>query len=469
MRVTFHQFVHRMTHISRWLALIIMVVIAGTAPVQPAQSNPADQTTIYLPMLASRLEPPVFGVEMRNIAHEKGLGMAISAGTYWVRRNALLWRFVETTEGGQYDWTDVRTQTLEQELISANRSGMQVILIVRSSPRWAVAPYRSDCAPINPDYYDDFARFMAAAVKRYSQPPYNVTYWEIGNEPDAYVFPNNSGYGCWGIEDDPYYGGRAYGEMLKTVVPAMRAANPDIKILNGGLLLDKPYNPETGAYRSARFLEGAFTVGAAPMIDLISYHHYIEYGGSLQDLTNDNDWKVAYLREMMDRYKVPQKPLIKTETALLCRTVTPECQWAQADTVPRLYTRALRDELLGVLWYHYDGDSFHNTGFIETTDDLAMPRPAFFAYRHAVRMLNDARYERQITELPAGAEGYLFTRGLGRKLIVAWANRPTMVTLTVPRNAQVSCTDRDGGALTCGATNGRLVIELDRSPIYISY
>lgn len=455
--------------ISRWILLVGVVVGLMHIPPTPAQGNtPTNQTTLYLPLIHTRYQPPRLGIEMRSITYERGLDLASNVGNYWVRRNALLWRFVEPEEGQEYDWSDVRTQTLESDLKIAEQLGMEVILIVRSNPRWAIAPYRSDCAPINPSKYQAFADFMAAAVERYSRPPYNVRYWEIGNEPDAYVFPNHSGFGCWGIPDDPYYGGRAYGEMLKVVVPAMRAVNPEIKILNGGLLLDRPYDAETGANHSARFLEGVFVVGAGPMFDILSYHHYIEYQSANQNIVGEEDWKIAYLRDMMQRYNIPEKPLFKTETAVLCRVITPECQWAQADAVPRFYLKALREHLLGVLWYHYDGDSYHNTGMIDASDGFAMPRPSFFAYRHAVRMLNDAQFERELSNLPANVEAYRLRQGTGT-LIVGWANQPTSHTISIPPGAQVTCTDRDGGVFACPVNNGRLTVEFQRSPIYIQY
>ncbi len=90
--------------------------------------------------------------------------------------------------------------------------------------------------------YGRFAAFLSEVVKRYSQPPYNVRYWEIGNEPDTPIGPD-SGFGCWGVNGDPYFGGGAYGNMLKAVYPAIKAANPQVQVLNGSLLLDRPNTP----------------------------------------------------------------------------------------------------------------------------------------------------------------------------------------------------------------------------------
>lgn len=90
---------------------------------------------------------------------------------------------------------------------------------------------------------------MGQLVARYRDPKYDVRHWELGNEVDvdpSLVAPNN-GFGCWGDIKDPYYGGRHYGEMLKVVAPAIRAANPAAKIWFGGLLLDLPNTASLGA------------------------------------------------------------------------------------------------------------------------------------------------------------------------------------------------------------------------------
>src|SRR4029079_4772694 len=206
-----------------------------------------------------------------------GLEGLVASRTSWVRASNLLLRDVEPVESGEYHWDAPSVQIIEQEMLPARTHGLKLILVVRASPTWATAPYKADCAPINPAKYTRFAAFMAAAVDRYSKPPYNVEFWEIGNEPDAPIFPNNSRYGCWGVTSDPYYGGRAYGAMLKVVYPAMKARAGQISVLNGGLLLDQPYNAGNGSGRSARFLEGIFIAGAGASFDILSFHSYSYY------------------------------------------------------------------------------------------------------------------------------------------------------------------------------------------------
>ena len=76
---------------------------------------------------------------------------------------------------------------------------------------------------------------MSQAVQRYSQPPYNVKYWQIWNEPDVdYRFvPPTSNYGCLADPTDPYYGGGYYAEMLKAIYGPIKQADPQSQVVIG--------------------------------------------------------------------------------------------------------------------------------------------------------------------------------------------------------------------------------------------
>lgn len=446
------------------LFVLIASLLNGLAVGAPA---PAAAQRVFLPSVTHVQPPSIFGLEATRLNSDRGFDLAMSSGTRWIRRNALLWKDVEPVEGGGYNWDAPSLKILEEDFLSASRSAMNLILIVRGSPRWATSPYAADCAPINPAKYEAFARFMAEAVARYSKPPYNVLYWELGNEPDAYIFPEDSVYGCWGVKGDPYYGGEAYGRMLKTVSAAMRQANPRIKILNGGLLLDRPFSPSDPESFSARFFEGLLRAGAGGTFDILSFHSYEFFRTPGQpELGPTNDWRIPYLLGLLERYSVAPKPMIRTESALLCPSFSNECRWAQADMMGRLYARSLRDRLLANIWYAYDRDSFHNTALIEP-GDVFFPRPAYFAYRHAVTMLADASYLGPVAGLPQAVEAYRFRKDRAT-LIVYWSDVPGAHAFALETGtAVVQCTNRDGGELACAPSGGRLSLVATRSPQYV--
>lgn len=451
------------------LLLVMFVVVQVPTRAQDAVGGLATSTTVYLPQLATPPAPNVFGIEMSRINAAKGLELLTATNTGWVRRNGLLWRTVERSQGGAYQWDAPSVLALEEDLRNAAAIGLNTVLIIRGSPAWAVSPYNADCAPINEASYDDFARFLAAVVERYSKPPFNVKYWEIGNEPDASVFQQNSVFGCWGVQRDSYYGGEAYGRMLKYVVPVMKRVNPNIKVLNGGLLLFRPYDSADPSTLPGRFFEGMLRAGAGEVIDIVSFHTYIYYGAEPRNPIGGRvDWRVDYLRDLLKVYGVGDKPLLRSETALLCPQVTAACRWAQADLLPRSYVQALRDGLIGNIWYVYDNDSFHNTAMIEPSE-VFIPRPAYFAYRNVSQILVGASYKSAISGLSPDVEAYVLTKG-GETIIVFWSDRAQEVQIGLSPGARdVRCIDRDGGRLPCPLVAGKVSAFAYQSPTYIIY
>ncbi|MCS6880093.1 MAG: hypothetical protein RMK84_04245 [Oscillochloridaceae bacterium] len=372
---------------------------------------------------------------------------------------------MEPTRGGGYRWDAPAVRALEEELVRASQAGLPVILVLHGSPAWAVVPYQADCAPIAPEFHPDFARFAAEAARRYSAPPFNVRFWEIGNEPDAFIFASDSPYGCWGRVDEPLYGGQAFGALLNAVYPAIKGVNPELQVIHGGLLLDRPYNSSTDQGRSARFLEGVLEAGGGRSFDILAFHSYSYYNGTPDGTAGPEDWKPAYLRGLLARYGLT-KPLIKTESALLCLAASPECAQAQADAIPRLAVRALRDDLLSSVWYIYDSDSFHRTALLEPTSPDVL-RPAYTAFAYAARALGGYRYDAPVPDL-ALAEGHRLRRGR-EALIVVWANAPRQVSLLLGQATSLHCAEADGRLFPCVAERGRLMLMAAPAPRYISF
>lgn len=455
------------SHIVAFVALLA-VVVAGSAYGEPFQPDPITREyTNFVPMTTNiRALPTVFGVEVLDVRPERGLDMLRSLGPAWIRRNGLLWKDVETIEGRGYVWTRPNVVALEREMLEVRERGLELILVVRGSPRWATQPYTADCGPINSEKYGRYASFLGAAIKRYSQPPFNVRYWELGNEPDAPVGAD-SVYGCWGIPSDPYYGGRAYGEMLKAVYPAMKAANPSIQVLNGSLLLDKPNTP------SSRFMDGVLLAGAANSFDVLGFHSYCMY-----DPTDSNghdamfdscadDWKISFLRQLIRSYGVPSKPMLRTEAALLCSVPHTACRQQQADFIPRHFARTMRDQILGSIWFEFESDAFRNSALVEPSDPR-VARPAFVAMTQASTMFGGARYLGSLSDQPAGVEGYRFERGR-EEILVVWSDETRTISIPVDQGAGVDCSNRDGRAIDCDNLAGEVSLTVGPSPAYVAW
>jgi hypothetical protein len=424
--------------------------------------------TVHMPLVMRDHRPPpsVFGVQMTTIDSAGGLAQAVEADVHWVRFHGFHWDKIEPLRTGppRYDWTQVD----EQSLRNARTSGMDVVGIVHATPPWAQKYPGSSCGPIKADALDEFAQFLTALVNRYGAPPYNVRYWELGNEPDAPVRYEQTVYGCWGDVREDDFGGGYYAQMLKVAYPAIKAADPQAQVLIGGLLLDcDPANAPVGKdCRPGNFLEGILAGGGGPYFDVVSYHAYTYYAGALGQMSNPN-WpgsvtallkKTAFLQGVLERYGYGDKAMMNTEAAMLCFNPTEDCLETQAMYVPRAYAEALALGLTGNLYYAMINEPWRHTGLL--LPDLT-PKRVYYAYHTAASFLTRVTYEGTVGGSPAGIEGYAFRqKDTLRRVDVVWSVDGSVQDVTLPPGALAF--DRYGVPI---ASSG--VIQVDYSPVYV--
>jgi hypothetical protein len=413
------------------LALIVLLIVpsCSSAPIrwEPTQETGSSNQQDVQPTTGPTTEPTsapnesvpeidnsssrpsmMFGLESHSMSFADYPEFFGETGMQLVRHNGLVWPSVEPVEGDR-QWQMVAD--LDEKLAKASASGLTAILIVRGTPEWAQMIPGSSCGPIKPEKIESFATFMSEAVSRYSAPPYNIKFWEMGNEPDVdpSLIPQNSPFGCWGDLNDPYYGGGYYAEMLKVVYPAIKNADPEAKILIGGLLLDcdPTHTPEGKDCTPGKFLEGILVNGGGDFFDMVSFHGYVQYIGPDSELPtrlffddHNPSWghrggvvigKVDFLREVMSTYNF-DKPIFHTEGALLCPEQNPtDCDPpdegffdSQADYAIRMYVRNWANSVSGTIWYQLEGPGWRYGGLL---DENQMPKPVF----QAIDFLNRSR------------------------------------------------------------------------------
>lgn len=452
----------------------------------PQSSEP---TTIYLPLVFKHYPwRSPFGVESN--AHLKSGATILTRTTNlnvgWIRLNGRIsWRELQPSEGSSIQW-DLLTD-FEKELRALKEAGLKPIIIVDDYPRWAtINDIRNDnqptsCGPLRSDRFDEFAQFVRALVARYKQPEFNVHHWELGNEPDVdpdLVKPDNV-FGCWGDIDDPYYGGKHYGEMLKVVGKAIQEEDPTAQVWIGGLLLDLPEttNPRKG--RPELFLKGILESGAAPYFDIVPYHSYPPYQGERIDHDNAiggpwDSWgggyvgKARYLRQIMDQYGV-DKPVFLNETGLMC---PPYYEWCdppdeqfyqmQADHIVRSFVRAVSEDVMGVIWYTINGPGWRYTGLLEGDKD---PKPVYTAYQHLNRRLQNTRYAGKV-DYGDGIEAYAYSKG-AEQVHLMWAEENQTLTVSIPQAEFIEAYDRDGNILTPESVGSDYLLQVSFEPIYV--
>ncbi len=406
-------------------------------------------------MLARPRDPTIFAFEtsINEITNSSVSARAKSLGASWIRLNGVLWGRIQPFSNAPYNW--VSLAPLDQALIRAQQLGLKPVVIVRGTPTWASVT-GSNCAAVKDQYLGDFARFMGELVQRYKD---QVSYWEIGNEVDVNprLVPSNSPFGCWGDMQDPYYGGERYARMLRAVVPTMRAADPNVKIVLGGLLLSELSLTDPSNGHPERFLEGVLRGGGASWFDIVAYHSYPVYNKPSMDHDLDpgfiwssmGGWTVGkanYLRGVMARYGV-NKPLWLNKTGLICMRGSANCTQpsaamldAQADHLIRIMSRAAAAGIQQVSWYTLSGPGWRNGGLLNASQN---PRPSYLAYKQMIGLVIGYRSVTRVADYGAAVEAYRFVKA-GTFVDVLWSSSGSTVQVQVPARAYRSAVARNG-------------------------
>lgn len=389
---------------------------------------------------------PIFGVQISRGAVGASIGALAGIGGRLVRFDMLQWDQIEPRRG-ERNWQALAGP--EAELAAISAAGGVPMVIIRGAPPWAQAVQDKACGPIRDEALEAFADFVAEAVRRYSRPPYNVRYWEFGNEPDAayQLLSGDAVFGCWGDQNDPLFGGAAYARMLKAVYPAVKAANPEARVVIGGLLLDcDPGGPQPCT--AGRFIEGVLANGGGAAFDILAYHSYTYWG----PVTRDWDlifpkWshrggillgKAAFLRETMQRFGI-DKPLLMNEGAFLCYRNDPNCapqgfEEAKANYLARLFARAHQLGLYGALWYTLEGPGWQESGLLDANQQ---PRPAYRTLAFLQRTLGGAAYAGVTRD--GALESHRFRKG-NLLYEIAWTNDGSTRDLPLPEGARARYT-----------------------------
>lgn len=412
-------------------------------------------TNIYMPLVKryTPAVPTMFGAEIRApYVNDTVADRAHDAHLSFARFHSISWADVEAVQG-QRDWSRLNDEFEKIAILSNN--GLVPLVIVRETPAWAEKVPGARCGPMRPEYLDDFASFVGELVTRLSRPPYNVRYYEMGNEVDVSLGElggnGNTAFGCWGDESDPNYGGYYYGKMLKAVYPAIKAANPLAVVVTAGLLIDcDPTHPPAGkTCQQSRFLRGILdNPGAVNSFDILAYHAYPFWG------TPDTDWdlrdsrwaprggmllgKLQYLREIMAEYGVG-KPIMMNEGSLLCYSYLPgtcsvDMYDGQATHAVRMYARSFANGLVASLWYGVDGPGWRDGGLLDSNQN---PRPAYYTVQFLAEKLSGATWVATLAPPSLhGLEGYVLANN-GKQYTIYWTNDRSPVTVNLPAGARV--------------------------------
>ena len=289
-------------------------------------------------------------------------------GADWTRLN-ISWSDWAAPREGSY--SSSAFSQFDRGIDLARAAGYRVMVTVEESPSWA----RDSSLKNHPPRDNaDLATFMAHLANRYEG---KVEAYQVWNEPNVQW--------AWPTAGGPNAG--EYARMLRTVAPAIRAADPNAKVVFAGLntndwaYFERAYDavPDLGRY-----------------FDVMATHPYTFSGNAPEKLWRDPNGRISRgafagyreLRETMGAHG-DTKPIWVTEfgwaTYSAARGVTPQ---EQADYLVRALRCLEQDPYVEVAhwynlrnaWWENDGDTWSGQlGLLYTS---FVRKPAFDALKN---------------------------------------------------------------------------------------
>lgn len=185
-------------------------------------------------------------------AQDAALTESVGAG---ITRLTFDWRYAEPRPGEFHleDYDRIYAESISR--------GVRPLLVLAFAPGWARQSLLcfSDCRyPPAPEYYWAWRRIAATLAVRYPK----AAGIEIWNEPNEAEF--------WNPGPSP----RVYTDLLNQAYPAIKRANPAMRVVTGGF---SNRRSDQGANLGlASFLRGIYASGARGSFDVLGFHAYPE-------------------------------------------------------------------------------------------------------------------------------------------------------------------------------------------------
>ena len=312
-----------------------------------------------MPLRDDAAPHPLFGFN-EDWVHELGrIGQLPGTGAN-IARTGLYWDAVQPTG------FDVRNWTLFDGLYHTMLAqGVRPLFVLYAAPCWAQAGSCRQGAHPSPEYYDELADFAARAAQRYPQ----AAGIEVWNEPNYEIY--------WGSPPDP----QSYGDMLKAVIPAIKAANPSMQVATAGL---SPHiNDVADAMAYDNFLRRAYATGGPQLADAIGTHPYPNRRYIEDYLGNIRVNLFRYLRVMAD-FGDEAKPMWVTETGVSNAGDEDFSYQQQADALSQIYSlmRRIDHEIPVVVFHRFidqPGDPREKERGYGVLDKDGDPKPSYCA------------------------------------------------------------------------------------------
>lgn len=313
------------------------------------------------------------------------------AGIDWVRI-PLRWDFIEGPDKGSFHGGPLNWAPFDTAINSLSNYGLNAHILLLTSYQYG-HPGNLDPTTGDDTAIGNWVNFVSLAVQRYKD---KVKYWEIWNEENF--------SGSWTPPS-----AANYVKLLKATYPAIKSADPNAKVILGGLMAWGA----TSAYYP--FLDEVYSNGGKDYFDIVAFHPYT---APFDPTRKDNEgWSNNLLGLHIDDVLMrmqqggdANKPVWITEIGwpsnkLLDpsspRGVTPN---EQADYLVKAFNICLSyPQVQKVFWY-----ALRDTGYQPLDDEYNyglmqnnyMPKPSYGAYQGYCLALNPDVWTLNMSEMP---------------------------------------------------------------------
>ena len=464
---------------------MVMVLLAPAKEFTPAYAAepgrdatiPTNGTTLYIPLTynyyhTSRAQT-AFGTQMYGYSgfNLPEYGALNESGATWIR-NELAWRSVEpeNTAPADYNWN-----TVARVVAAATDGNFNILLTLNFAPDWAA---ESTNGPIYADNLDDFAEYVGAVVERLDGDGIDdlpgspvVTHFQFYNEPDRSPAPDDRG--GWG------YAPEAYADMLKAVAPAVRAANPNAKIVFGGLAHD--WFEEQGGPYVRSFLDNVLTQDVGDSFDVFAFHVYPPFAANWTTRGPGLYEKTLHIRDILTDHGL-DKPMMISEAGMHSNDDPgyPMTEELQARYVPELYAEAIAAGVQTLFWFSFvDPPSWYpyQNGLV-TDEDPPRRKPAYRTYQRTAQILSGTHGDGVLSTAETGDPAMQVYRlrddAESRTVYVAWMtpiDGNGAAALVLP-GAAATVTTIHGQTSTVndandGVRDGSFTVNVTAQPVFI--
>lgn len=439
-----------------WLLVAPMALASGR---DNTDSTISDKTHTSPAQAASVDAIPRLMLESGDVMDPPALDNARSSGAGAIRLT-VEWSNIEpsNTDVSQYNWTST-----DSRLRAVASRGLAPIIVVLGCPTWA-CPHRN--GPLYNNMGAEVTQFIGAMAARYKQAPYNAHYWELWNEPDdTYGSDRQTG---WGMHPDKY------AQMLASVYPAIKGADPGSVVMVGGLAFDLWFNQ--GGSFNPDFLPNLLTITGGRNADALAFHYY---------KNNNNGWtnialKAAQITGVLRAHNV-NWPLICTESGLTSSSNYGSSEPVQARYLVQMNAQSAASGVRATSWYlNRDFDAGQPGWEVFALSGLTRldnsPKPAFTAFQVFAREIGSGDFVRQMGTadgMTGSLEGYRFRTADGTHHVsVVWNNDSGQQTLTIPATQAadlIGAVNLYGQAVTVQSTGDTKQVSVGSDPIYLRW